>query len=133
MGLIVDTNVLVDILSRDPAWMEWSLRQVGLALSRGAIAVNDIIYAEVSVRLDDRRRCDEFLVATGLRHAPMPPDALFLAGRAHQAYRRRGGTRTGVLSDFFIGAHAAIEGWAVLTRDTTRYRNYFPSVPLIAP
>lgn len=131
--MLVDSNVLLDIITNDPVWRGWSLAQLGRAVSRGPVAINDIIYAEISVRLPDVAACDAFVSGAALGWEPMPAAALFLAARAHQAYRRRGSTRPGVLSDFFIGAHALVRGWPVLTRDATRYRTAFPSLPLVTP
>lgn len=130
---MVDTNVLVDVVSEDTSWLGWSLAQLGRAAARGPLLVNDIVYAELSARLDDWQACDAFLLRTGIRMDATPREALFLAGRAHLAYRRRGGPRHGVLSDFFIGAHALVRGWPVLTRDPARYRTAFPMVRLITP
>ena len=133
MAVLVDSNVLLDIVTRDPVWLRWSLEQLDRHAPVGALLVNNVICAEISVRLPDVATCHEFLASTGLEWQPMPRGALFLAGRAHSTYRKRGGSRTGVLPDFFTGAHAAVEGWSVLTRDAARYRTYFPTLTLIAP
>ena len=133
MAVIVDSNILLDILAADPVWRGWSLARLGAASTLGPVFINDVVYAEISVWFAAVPDCDAFIEATHLRHEPIPRESLFLAAGAHRAYRRRGGTRTGVLSDFFIGAHAAVEGWSVLTRDTARYRTYFPYVALLAP
>lgn len=131
--ILVDTSVLFDILNDDPNWADWSQAALESALGTGPAIINDIIYAELSVRLDSLNRVDAAVVGLGLQHAAIPKPALLLAGKAFQLYRARGGTKSGVLSDFFIGAHAAVEGWHLLTRDPTRVRSHFPTVELIAP
>ena len=130
---LVDSNVLLDIFTRDPKWWEWSLMRLEEATLRGALLINDVIYAETSVRF---RRIEDFaatLEKAGVTFAPIPRTALFLAGKAFMQYRSSGGVRTGVLPDFFIGAHAMVESLPLLTRDARRYRNYFPKAVLIAP
>jgi len=131
--ILVDTSVLFDILNDDPTWADWSQSALENALGTGPAIINDIIYAELSVRFDSVERIDAAVAGLGLQHATIPRPALLLAGKAFQKYRRLGGTRTGVLSDFFIGAHAAVEGWPLLTRDPARVRSHFPMVELIAP
>ena len=130
---LVDSNVLFDILIRTPDWWQWSLDQVEQAALRGPILINDIVYAEVSTRYPSVDIVDTVLRDFGVDLVPMPRAALFLAGKAYLRYRTAGGTRTGVLSDFFIGAHAAAENLPLLTRDVRRYRSYFPTIDLIAP
>jgi len=130
---LVDSNVLFDILIRTPDWWQWSLDQVEQAALRGPILINDIVYAEVSTRYPSVDIVDTVLRDFGIDLVPMPRAALFLAGKAYLRYRTAGGTRTGVLSDFFIGAHAAAENLPLLTRDVRRYRSYFPTINLIAP
>ena len=131
--ILVDTNVLVDIVSDDPVWAEWSERHLALAAAQDELAINDIIYAELSVRYPTIEELDAMVDAAGLVSATIPRPALFLAGKAFQRYRSAGGVKTGVLPDFFIGAHAAISGSALVTRDSGRYRTYFPGITLIAP
>ena len=131
--ILVDTSVLFDILNDDPTWADWSQSAFEIALGTGSAFINDIIYAELSVRFDSVDDVEAAIAGLGLQHAATPKPALLLAGKAFQRYRARGGTRTGVLSDFFIGAHAAVEGWQLLTRDPTRIRSHFPTVELIAP
>jgi predicted nucleic acid-binding protein len=133
MTTLIDTNVLLDIATKDPLWAEWSLGQLDAAAIRGPILINDIIYAELSVRYERVEDVNAFVELAGLVQQAMPRAALFLAGKVFQAYRAAGGTRTGVLPDFLIGAHAAIEGVSLLTRDVQRYRSYFPKLTLIAP
>ena len=131
--ILVDTNVLLDLVTDDPDWSEWSLARLEEAALAGPILINDIVYAETSIRYDRIEDLDAMLAQAMIGIAPTPRSALFLAGKAFRRYRAAGGSRTGVLPDFFIGAHAAVEGWPLLTRDAGRYRRYFPKVTLIAP
>lgn len=125
--LIVDTNVLVDVLEDDPDWAEWSIAQMR-GLSRiHELAINPIIYAELSLAFQRFEDLDEVVSELELRFVETPRPALFLAGKAFARYRRRGGVKTNVLSDFLIGAQAAVMGVPILTRDTSRYRSYFPT------
>lgn len=130
---LVDTNVLLDVVTDDPVWADWSIEQLEAAALRGPLLINDVVYAELAVRYERIERLDAFLSEAGIDMASMPRAALFLAGKAFQKYRKAGGSRAGVLPDFFIGAHAAVEKLGLLTRDTARYRTYFPTVTLIAP
>jgi len=129
----VDTNVLLDLVTDDPVWAAWSQQQLDLASARGELAINDIVYAELSIGYARMEPLDEMIRSAGLVNAAMPRPALFLAGKAFQRYRSAGGRRTGVLPDFFIGAHAVIADAALITRDAARYRSYFPGIVLIAP
>ncbi len=129
----VDSSVLLDLLERDPVWEARSASAFRLAGMRDDIAISDIVYAEVAPGFDQPNDLDAALAALGLKTRTPPKQALFLAGHAFKRYRRRGGAKTGVLPDFFIGAHAAVEGAALLTRDPGRVRAYFPTVALIAP
>jgi predicted nucleic acid-binding protein len=130
---LVDTNVLLDLVTDDPDWSEWSLARLEEAALAGPLRINDVVYAETSIRYRRIEDLDAMLSEAMIEIAPTPRPALFLAGKAFQQYRAAGGARTGVLPDFFIGAHAAIEGWPLLTRDAGRYRSYFPKLTLIAP
>jgi len=130
---LVDTNVLLDLLTVDPKWADWSQRQLEIAAAKGPLVINDVIYAELSVGFVRVEEVDAVLATAQIDRQPIPRAALFLAGKVFQQYRSRGGTRTGVLPDFFIGAHAAVMGLPLLTRDVVRYRTYFPTVGLIAP
>lgn len=130
---LVDSNILLDIFTRTPNWWEWALVQLEEAALHGPLLINDVIYAESSVRFQSMDELDAALAVAGITVASMPRKALFLAGKAFARYRAAGGVRTGVLPDFFIGAHAELEGLPLLTRDAQRYRHYFPSVNLIAP
>ncbi len=130
---LIDTNVLLDLITDDPTWASWSLAQLDAAALRGPLMINDIIFAELSVRFISIEGLEAMLseMVIGLR--PMPRAALFLAGKAFQRYRAGGGTRTGVLPDFLIGAQAAVSRLPLLSRDASRYRTYFPTIELIAP
>ena len=130
---LVDTNVLLDILSNDPTWCYWSAETLGLQSSQGPLFITDTVYAELSVRFSEEEHVDSMIANLDLVLQRIPKKALFVAGRAFERYRRAGGSRSNVLADFFIGAHAQVEGLPILTRDTRRYRTYFPDVELIAP
>lgn len=130
---LVDTNVLLDFIGDDPQWGDWSEQQLEAAISRGPVVASDIVYAEISVRFARLEDVDLFLAEAGIDVQPVPRPGLFLAGKAYKIYRGRGGTRTGVLPDFLIGAHAAVAGVPLLTRDVARYLAYFPTLTLIAP
>lgn len=130
---LVDSNVLLDIFTQTPGWWEWSLAQLEEAALEGPLLINDVIFAESSVRFSTIEDFEKALSDAGITVAAIPRTALFLAGKASVQYRQAGGVRSGVLPDFFIGAHAAVEGIPIMTRDTRRYRTYFPAVTLIAP
>jgi predicted nucleic acid-binding protein len=130
---LVDSNILLDIFMRDPSWSSWSVPRLDKAALNGPLLINDVIYAETSVGFRNAGDFDAALAKLGVAVTSIPRLALFLAGKAFTQYRRAGGTRTGVLPDFFIGAHAMVDGLPLLTRDARRYRHYFPTVELIAP
>ncbi len=130
---LVDTNVLLDLVTNDPVWADWSIRQLDGAAVKGPLIINDVVYAELSVGFDRIEDLDDLLDEAGIAMEEIPREALFLAGKAFRRYRTAGGARSGVLPDFFIGAHAAVLGLPLLTRDAKRYRSYFPSVDLMAP
>ncbi len=130
---LVDTNVLLDLVTDNADWAEWSQRQLEAAAVRGPVLINDVVYAELSVGFLRMEEVNEVLAVAQVETAPISREALFLAGKVFQRYRTGGGTRTGVLPDFFIGAHAAVAQLPLLTRDVRRYRTYFPTVRLIAP
>ena len=131
--ILVDTNVLLDLVTNDPRWADWSITQLEAASLRGPLLINDVIYAELAVRYERIEKLDAFISEAGLELIPIPRAALFLAGKVFTRYRRSGGSRTGVLPDFFIGAQAAVSTFSLLTRDVSRYRTYFPTVTIIAP
>ena len=130
---LIDTNILIDIATRDPNWALWSLDQFESASLAGPLLINDVVYAEFSARYDRIEDLEEFLAQAEIQMASIPRTALFLAGKVFTQYRKAGGTRTSVMPDFFIGAHAVVAGLPLLTRDVRRYRNYFPDIKLIAP
>ena len=131
--LLVDTNVLIDVLEDDPRWADWSIDTLRRQSRVHRLAINPIIYAELSLTFSTVEALDEAVTDFGVEVVEIPRPALFLAGKAFVAYRRNGGQRSNVLADFFIGAHAAVAGWPVLTRDVRRYAGYFPTVQLLAP
>ncbi len=130
---LVDSNVLLDLVTDDPRWADWSIQQLDAASLRGDLVINDVIYAELSVRFATIETLEEVLDEARVSVAAIPRAAVFLAGKAFQRYRAAGGTRTGVLPDFFVGAHASVVGLALLTRDPQRYRSYFPAIDLMTP
>ena len=131
--MLIDTNVLVDVLENEPEWADWSVAQLQAQSLVHRLSINPIIYAELSLAFSTVEALDAALARMDLPVLEIPKAALFLAGKAFVQYRRQGGTKTNVLGDFFIGAHAAVSGLPVLTRDIRRYKNYFPSVKLVAP
>ncbi len=131
--VLADSNVLLDIFGEDPAWSSWSKQALGDALAIGAVGINPLIYAEISVRFEDRASLDAGLEELMLERLNLPYEAAFVAGRAFRRYRRAGGVRSSPLPDFFIGAHAEVADITLLTRDGSRFRTYFPSVRLISP
>jgi predicted nucleic acid-binding protein len=130
---LVDSNVLLDVVTDGQSWADWSQAQLERAAMRGPLVINSVIYAEISARYETVDDVDSVLIDLNIDVATTPRSALFLAGKAYLRYRAAGGMRTGVLADFFIGAHAAVEGLPLLTRDARRYRRYFPTVVLITP
>ncbi|NCV85877.1 MAG: type II toxin-antitoxin system VapC family toxin, partial [Oxalobacteraceae bacterium] len=129
----VDTNILVDVLENDPEWAAWSVAQLRAQSKIHRLVINPIIYSELSLTFSSVEDLDEVLDGLKLPVLEMPRPALFLAGKAFVQYRRSGGAKNNVLGDFFIGAHAAVSDLPLLTRDTRRYKNYFPTVKLVAP
>jgi predicted nucleic acid-binding protein len=130
---LVDSNVIIDVASGDAAWGEWSSTALERIASESILIVNPIIYGEVSQGYATIEELDGFLTPDLFRREPIPWPAAFLAGRCYLAYRRRGGLRRSPLPDFYIGAHAAVAGYRLLTRDATLYRTYFPTLELVAP
>jgi len=132
-GTLVDSNVLLDLFTRDPAWYDWSAAALAEAAESSVLVINPIIYAEVSIRFERVEELEEALPPTMFRRDPLPWEAGFLAGKCFLAYRRAGGKRRAPLPDFYIGAHAAVAGLRLLTRDAARYRTYFPRLDIVAP
>ena len=130
---MVDTNVLVDVLQDDPQWAEWSIGQLRAQAQLHELVINPVVYAELSLSFASLESLDRVVATLALTLRELPRAALFLAGKAYLQYRRRGGSKGQVLPDFFIGAHAAVEGWPLLTRDARRFRTYFPSLEVVAP
>lgn len=132
-GVLVDTNVLVDIATDDPRWGKWSIDALQLAGSESRLIISPVVYAETSVAYESIEALDRFLPESVFVREDLPWEAAFLAGKAFMHYRKRGGEKRSPLPDFFIGAHAAVRTYAVLSRDRGRFATYFPTVPLIAP
>jgi hypothetical protein len=131
--VLVDSNVLLDIATVDPTWFEWSADALETAANEAPVVINPLVYAEVSIRFRRIEDLEEAIPAGLFRRAALPCEAAFLAAKAFLRYRRRGGARGAPLPDFYIGAHAAVAGFRLLTREAARYRTYFPSVELITP
>lgn len=131
--ILVDTDVLIDVLEDDPEWADWSIAQLRAQSHAHALMINPVIYAELSLTFSTVEMLDAVVDNLGLKMIEISRPALFLAGKAFMQYRRKGGGKSSVLADFFIGAQAAVMGWPLLTRDTRRYQTYFPKVKLIAP
>ncbi|MGB3410466.1 MAG: type II toxin-antitoxin system VapC family toxin [Microthrixaceae bacterium] len=132
-GTLIDSNVLLDILTEDPVWEDWSTAALADAAEAGPLYINPIVYSEVSIRFTTVEALEDALPPQDYRREPIPWAAAFLAGKVFVDYRRNKGTRSTTLPDFFIGAHAAVAGLDLLTRDVGRYRTYFPALSLIAP
>jgi predicted nucleic acid-binding protein len=131
--LLIDTNVLIDILGDDPEWAEWSIAQLRAQAKVHPLIINPIIYAELSLTFSTVEALDSTLASLDIAVMELPRPALFLAGKAFILYKQQGGTKHNVLAGFFIGAHAAVLGCPLITRDARRYKTYFPSVKLITP
>jgi predicted nucleic acid-binding protein len=131
--VMLDSNVLLDVLTEDPAWFEWSSRTLEECAQDHILVINPIIYAEVSIGFDRMEDLDAALPENLIERRPIPLEAAFLAGKCFLKYRGRGGQKQSTLPDFFIGAHAAVEKMTLLTRDASRYRTYFPRLRLISP
>jgi predicted nucleic acid-binding protein len=132
-AIMVDSNVLLDLMTEDTRWLSWSAAAVEKAADRSRLVINPIIYAEVSIRYSRIEDLEAALPKAMLDREAIPYEAAFLAGKCFLAYRRRGGTKQSPLPDFLIGSHAAVAGYRLLTRDAARYRSYFPRLSLIAP
>ncbi len=131
--IFVDTNILIDVVEDDVIWGDWSRQQLVAAAGLGEVAINDVVYSELAIGYQTLEDLDAMIARLGIVVASIPRVALFLAGKAYQRYRASGGIRTGVLPDFFLGAHALVAGSELITRDVHRYRTYFPGLALIAP
>lgn len=133
MSFMLDTNVLLDILTADPKWLEWSTAQFRAASAKGPVPINPILYAELAAGFDLQDELDHWLRPALFKRLPLPYEAGFRASRAFLQYRRGGGTKTSPLPDFYIGAHAETAGLTLVTRDVARYRTYFPDLKLVTP
>jgi predicted nucleic acid-binding protein len=133
MPVLVDTNVLLDVATEDPLWFDWSAKRLAQAAIRDGLALNPIVYAELSVHYDTIEALEAALSGHPFARLALPWDAAFVAAKAYRRYRSRGGAKRSPLPDFYVGAHAAVAGLALLTRDAKRYREYFPGLRLIAP
>jgi predicted nucleic acid-binding protein len=131
--VLVDTNVLLDVLQDDPQWAAWSQEKLDAASTTDTLAINPVIYSELSIAFERIEELEAVITEGSLAVEPIPREALFLAGKAFLNYRRSRGTKQSVLPDFYIGAHAAIMQWPILTRDVRRFRTHFPTVSLITP
>ncbi|MBV8631155.1 MAG: type II toxin-antitoxin system VapC family toxin [Silvibacterium sp.] len=132
-GVLVDSNVLFDLAMSDPKWSAWSSQAIAGCRENSELFINPIIYSEVSVSFATIEALDAALPPEVYHRQSLPWEAGFLAGKCYLAYRRRGGTRTAPLPDFYIGAHAAVRNLALLTRDAARYQTYFPGLEIIHP
>lgn len=132
-AVLVDTNILLDVMTEDKVWLDWSSAALEEAAESSRLVINAIIYAEASVRFTRIEDLEEALPLAMFEREAIPFEAAFLAGKAFLTYRERGGAKTSPLPDFLIGAHAAVAGYRLLTRDAARYRTYFPKLALIAP
>jgi len=132
-GFLVDSNVLLDIFTRDPEWHDWSSAALANAARTSTVSINPLIFAEVSASFAHIDELEAAMPATALKRIALPYAAAFLAGKAFLAYRRRGGPRRAPLPDFYIGAHALVHGLTLITRDPKLYRTYFPTLKLITP
>ena len=132
-AVLIDANVLLDVMTEDKRWFAWSAGAIERAAERYRLVINPVIYAEVSIRYSKIEELDIALPGTMFDREAIPYEAAFLAGKSFLAYRRRGGTRQSPLPDFFVGAHAAVAGYLLMTRDVARYRTYFPKLSLISP
>jgi predicted nucleic acid-binding protein len=132
-SFLVDSSVLLDIFSADPAWAEWSVGSLEKAWAEGTVFLDPVVYSEVSIRFSRIEMLEAALVESGLVWSELPREALFLAGKAFLEYRKAGGPRTSPLPDFFIGAHAAVSDLVLITRDPARIRRHFPRLRLRCP
>lgn len=132
-GVLVDSNIIIDLASQDEEWLDWSASALERAAATGPLVINPIVYAEVSIDYQRIEELDAAVPSAYFERRPLPWAAAFLAGKCFAQYRKRGGKKTAPLPDFYIGAHAAVEGLTLLTRDPRRYRAYFPKLSIIAP
>ncbi len=132
-SVLIDANVLLDVMTEDARWLQGSAEAIERAADRYRLVINPVIFAEVSIRFSRIEDLDAALPKTMFDREAIPYEAAFMAGKSYLAYRRRGGTKRSPLPDFFVGAHAAVAGYQLMTRDVRRYRTYFPKLPLVVP
>jgi predicted nucleic acid-binding protein len=132
-GFLIDSNVLLDVMTEDPQWFDWSAESLARCAETSVLVINPVVYAEVSIRFKSIEELEEALPEGMFERRPIPWEAAFLAGKCFAKYRRAGGAKTAPLPDFFIGAHAAVARLDLLTRDSSRYRTYFPNLRIVAP
>ena len=131
--ILVDSNIILDIITHDPVWYEWSSSQLKNVTNTSVLIINSIIYTEVSINFATIEEVEDVLSVHFFIREPLPAEACFLAGKVFMSYKKQSGNKSSPLADFFIGAHAAVKKYALLTRDTKRYKTYFPTVDLISP
>jgi predicted nucleic acid-binding protein len=131
--ILVDSSVLIDLIERTPQWYAWSAEQLFAAAQTQRVGINAIVFAEIARSFDTLAEQNKFLESTGLVYLHLPAAAAFQASQAHRAYRAAGGSKAATLPDFFIGAHARVDGHTLMTRDAKRMHTYFPDVPVISP
>jgi predicted nucleic acid-binding protein len=132
-AVLIDSNVLLDLITEDQQWFAWSSAILADTAEHSRLVINPVVYAEISIRYSRIEDLNAAIPTTMVDREPIPYEAAFLAGKAFSIYRKRGGKKRSTLPDFFIGAHASVAGYILLTRDATRYRTYFPGLPLIVP
>jgi predicted nucleic acid-binding protein len=132
-AVLIDSNVLLDLITEDPQWFAWSSAILADTAEHSRLVINPVVYAEISIRYSRIEDLNAAIPTTMVDREPIPYEAAFLAGKAFSIYRKRGGRKRSTLPDFFIGAHASVAGYSLLTRDATRYRTYFPGLALIVP
>jgi predicted nucleic acid-binding protein len=132
-AVLIDSNVLLDLITEDPQWFAWSSAILADTAEHSRLVINPVVYAEISIRYSRIEDLNAAIPTTMVDREPIPYEAAFLAGKAFSIYRKCGGRKRSTLPDFFIGAHASVAGYSLLTRDATRYRTYFPGLALIVP
>lgn len=133
MAIMIDSNVILDVISQDPIWFEWSSEKMKTHARDDVFVINPIIYSEVSIGYDQIEEVENLFIPTYFTRESIPWEACFLAGKCFLSYRKKGGSKTSPLPDFYIGSHALVRGYRLITRDAARYRTYFPQLELISP
>lgn len=132
-GILIDSNIILDVFEDDPNWGDWSETTLNHYAETRTLCINPVIYSEISLGFQKIEDLETALIQGGFKMFEIPKEALFLAGKVFLLYRKRKGTKSTPLPDFFIGAHAAVVGLPLMTRDSIRIKTYFPTVPLISP